>query len=151
MIFFWKFLHSTWKYINCGGAGKLYECWRNACKGRVKKKKRKIVEFPSERLSGKKNWKMIYSPWNECCMIWALWHLSDGFSTGLYRFDIPFGPGSKLRRRMVPPQEIEEKKIRMWKIRPRCYPPSIVENSTIYLFIFFNPSLKGIATNIRGW
>ena len=38
----------------------------------LKKKKRKIVEFPTERLSGKKNRKMINSLWNECGMIWVL-------------------------------------------------------------------------------
>ena len=50
-------------------------------------KKKKIVEFFTKRLTRRplveKKRKMIYSPWNKFCMIWVLWHLSDGLSREL--------------------------------------------------------------------
>ena len=45
---------------------------------------------------------------NKFCMIWVLWHLSDGLSRELERFDTPVGPRSKLRR--VPHPKIEKNK-----------------------------------------
>ena len=45
--------------------------------------KKKLVEFSTKRGKKIKKRKMIYSPWNKFCMIWVLWHLSDGLSREL--------------------------------------------------------------------
>ena len=46
----------------------------------------------------KKKGKRTYVPRNEFCIIWVLWHLSDGLSGEIEQFEPPFGPRSKMER-----------------------------------------------------
>ena len=40
-----------------------------------------IISLIRERLKN-----MIYVPWNEFCIIWVIWHFSDGFNRALLKF-----------------------------------------------------------------
>ena len=53
---------------------------------------------------------MIYAPWNEFCMIWVFWHLSDGFSRELWSLSHPTDQDPSWKR-YPPPQSKNWKKI----------------------------------------
>ena len=76
-----------------------------------------------------KKTKMIYASWNEFCMIWVLWHLSDGFSRELWSLSQPSDQDSSWEG--SPQPKIEKNKFVLnWLLgKIRCFKPM--------LFIFF--------------
>ena len=79
-------------------------------------------------------------PWNEFCMIRVIWEVSDDFSREVWSSSLPSdhdltGGGS-------PPPKIEKKKKFVLKgllgnqKKKWPHPPTLTENSVIYLFFF---------------